>query len=56
MGKTTCTAPYRVGYAYSWKAGQRSTLTCRECGLPDTAHETLREQVERTGREVYGED
>ncbi len=48
---TGCTAPYRVGYAYSWKAGQRSTLTCRECGLPDTEHETTRQAAERIARE-----
>lgn len=54
MAKTTCLAPYRVGYSYSWEAG-RSRLVCRECGRPDTEHETLREQVEREGRELYGE-
>lgn len=42
-GKTTCTAPYRLGYSYSRQIG----LICRECGRPDYEHETLREQVER---------
>lgn len=52
---TDCTAPYRVGYSYSWKAG-RSRLVCRECGLPDTEHETTRQAAERIAREMYGEE
>jgi hypothetical protein len=55
MSKTTCTAPYRVGYNYGWMgtwvAGTRPTLTCRECGRPDYEHETTRETVERLARE-----
>lgn len=49
--KTTCPEHRRVGYAYSWHNGA-STLTCRGCGLPDTAHETMMETVRRLADEM----
>jgi len=52
---TTCTAPYRVGYVYIRRMG-RTLLVCRECGLPDTDHETTRQAAERLAREMYGEE
>lgn len=51
---TGCTAPYRVGYAYSRQMGH-PRLICRECGLPDYEHETTRQAAERLAREMYGE-
>jgi hypothetical protein len=53
--KSTCGQHRTLGYAWTWSSG-RSTLTCRGCGAPDSVHETLREAVERAGREMYGEE
>ncbi len=50
--KSTCGQHRTLGYAWTWSSG-RSTLTCRGCGAPDSVHETLREAVERAGREMY---
>ena len=52
-----CSQHRVLGYAYIWlPLEKRSVLICRGCGEPDTAHETLRETIERTSRDLYGDD
>lgn len=57
IAKTTCGQHRVVGYAYKYdEAARRSLLFCKGCGERDTVHETLRETVERTANEIYGDD
>ena len=50
--KTTCGEHRKTGYSYTWNSTSRSSvLACRACGLPDTAHETLKETVTRLAAE-----
>ena len=52
MTKTTCGEHRKQGYAYRWNSpSHTSSLVCRACGLPDTAHETLEETVIRLAAE-----